>query len=241
MKKQCFVDSYEHVHGWTSGLIVQKWNCVDAACSKTKQCEHRCCCSFFFSRFCTTAPKPGGRWSSTGECRRGRTSFGSSACTRTCTTARSACWSSWSGRTTGFSRVFSCNRDLQCFHWLVGTTKALIVVTHCHMKWNGHVTSHVTSADMWIRKKCFRDTFAMYFNTETPELTRTLQSLWTASFHYQFYFAILRFCATLQVIEMLLLSDSWSSLLLTGLYFANKGKKHDRSSLSLHIYITPVF
>lgn len=49
-------------------------------------------------RFFTIAPKPGERWSSTGGCPEGRTSFASSACTRTCITGRNACWSSWSGR-----------------------------------------------------------------------------------------------------------------------------------------------
>lgn len=49
-------------------------------------------------RFFTIVPKPEERWSSTGGCPEGRTSFASSACTRTCITGRNACWSSWSGR-----------------------------------------------------------------------------------------------------------------------------------------------
>lgn len=49
-------------------------------------------------RFFMIAPKPEERWSSTGGCPEGHTSFASSACTRTCITGRNACWSSWSGR-----------------------------------------------------------------------------------------------------------------------------------------------
>lgn len=49
-------------------------------------------------RFFMIVPKPEERWSSTGGCPEGRTSFASSACMRTCITGRNACWSSWSGK-----------------------------------------------------------------------------------------------------------------------------------------------
>lgn len=91
----------------TSRLMVQKLNCVDIVCSTYQ--NYTVWTLFFTSRFCMTAPKPDERWSSTGECRRGRTSFGSSACTRTCITARSACWSSWSGRTPHVTSLFFTN------------------------------------------------------------------------------------------------------------------------------------
>ncbi|XP_023601767.1 MAP kinase-activated protein kinase 3 isoform X3 [Myotis lucifugus] len=47
-------------------------------------------------RSCTTAPRPGRRWSSTGRRRAAPTSCASSTCTRTCTATSAVCSSSWS-------------------------------------------------------------------------------------------------------------------------------------------------
>lgn len=77
-------------------LLLHQKGCEAMNRLKSKLCV---CPSLCVSvpRFSMIVPKRDERWSFTGGCPEGRTSFASWACMRTCIMGRSACSSSWSG------------------------------------------------------------------------------------------------------------------------------------------------